>query len=180
KWSSARGTAVCRRAIYGERGGCQVAVFREGRIDCGTFFPTGGDAVSEVVQIFADESCLGNQYKDRNRPGGAGGLLAYKHATRGWVFRDFWTSEVDTTNNRMAIRSALIPLSALKRPSHVIFTSDSRYLVDAMSRWVHDWVRRGWKRKDGEIENVHLWQELLPVAQKHRVEWRWVRGHAGH
>ena len=136
--------------------------------------------MAEAVHIYADESCLGNQYRDRDRPGGAAGLVAYRHPTRGWIYRDFWTSEPDTTNNRMAIRSALIPLSSLKRPSTVIFTSDSRYLVDTMSRWIHNWVRRGWRRKDGEIENVQLWQELLPVAQVHRVEWRWVRGHAGH
>jgi ribonuclease HI len=133
-----------------------------------------------TVFIYADESCLGNQLQDRARPGGAGGLLEYEHPTRGWIRRDYWASEPDTTNNRMAIRSALIPLAALKRPSRVVFTSDSRYLVDAMSRWVHDWVKRGWKRKAGEVENLALWQQLLPVAQRHDVEWRWVRGHAGH
>ena len=133
-----------------------------------------------LVHIWADESCLGNQYQDRARPGGAAGMLAYEHPTRGWIRRDYWTSEPDTTNNRMAIRSALIPLAALKGPSRVVFTSDSRYLVDAMSRWLHDWKRRGWKRKTGEIENVELWQELAPVAAIHRVEWRWVKGHAGH
>ena len=132
------------------------------------------------VFIYADESCLGNQYRDRARPGGAAGILEYRHPTRGWVRRDYWTSEPDTTNNRMAIRSAVIPLAALKAPSEVVFTSDSRYLVDGMSRWVHDWRRRGWKRKGGEIENVELWKELVEVAARHRIEWRWVRGHAGH
>ena len=133
-----------------------------------------------VIRIYADESCLGNQYQDRARPGGAAGVLEYRHPSRGMVRRDFWTSEPDTTNNRMAIRSALIPLSGLKKPSRVIFTSDSRYLVDAMSKWVHDWKRRGWKRKTGDIENVELWQELVEVAQPHTVEWAWVKGHAGH
>jgi ribonuclease HI len=132
------------------------------------------------VFIYADESCLGNQYQDRARPGGAAGLLEYEHPVRGRIRRDFWTSEPDTTNNRMAIRSAMIPLQALKVPSRVVFTSDSRYLVDTMSKWVHDWVRRGWKRKGGEVENVELWKELLPVARRHQVEWRWVKGHAGH
>jgi ribonuclease HI len=133
-----------------------------------------------LVFIYADESCLGNQYRDRARPGGAAGLIEYQHPTRGWVRRDYWTSEPDTTNNRMAIRSAIIPLASLKRPTRVLFTSDSRYLVDAMTRWVHDWVRRGWKRKGGEVENVELWKELLPLTRRHEVEWRWVRGHAGH
>jgi ribonuclease HI len=107
-------------------------------------------------------------------------MIELKHPTRGWVRRDYWTSEGDTTNNRMAIRSAQIPLAALKTRSRVVFTSDSRYLVDAMTRWVHDWERRGWKRKSGDVENVELWQALLPLARRHSVEWRWVRGHAGH
>lgn len=133
-----------------------------------------------LVYVYADESCLGNQFRDRSRPGGAAGLLEYFHAERGWVRRDFWTSEPDTTNNRMAIRSAEIPLASLTKPSRVIFTSDSRYLVDAMTRWVNDWMRRGWKRKGGEVENVELWKALVPIARRHRIEWRWVRGHAGH
>lgn len=132
------------------------------------------------IYMYADESCLGNQYQDRVRPGGAAGLVEYESRPGVWVRRDYWTSEADTTNNRMAIKSATIPLSALKRPSAVVFTSDSRYLVDGMTRWVHDWRRRGWKRKGGEIENLELWRDLLAVAERHRVEWRWVRGHAGH
>lgn len=132
------------------------------------------------VYIYADESCLGNQYLNRARPGGAAGLLEYHHPARGWIRRDFWTSHPDTTNNRMAIRSALVPLAALRVPSHVIFTSDSRYLIDAMTRWVRDWERRGWKRKGGEIENLESWKELLRATERHRIEWRWVRGHAGH
>lgn len=133
-----------------------------------------------LISIFADESCLGNQYKDRARPGGAGGVLEHRSVRQGLIRRDYWTSEPDTTNNRMAIRSAQIPLAALKGPSRVVFTSDSRYLVDGMTRWVHDWIRRGWKRKAGEIENVELWKELVAIAARHRIEWRWVRGHAGH
>ncbi|HEX7241131.1 MAG TPA: ribonuclease H, partial [Longimicrobiaceae bacterium] len=83
-------------------------------------------------------------------------------------------------NNRMAIRSALVPLAALRNPSRVVFTSDSRYLVDGMTEWVHGWAARGWKRKTGEIENLEMWKELLPVARRHQIQWRWVKGHAGH
>ncbi|MEX2582246.1 MAG: ribonuclease H [Gemmatimonadota bacterium] len=133
-----------------------------------------------LVFIYADESCLGNQFRDRARPGGAAGVVEHHSRNRGWVRRDFWLSEPDTTNNRMAIRSAIVPLEALKGPSRVVFTSDSRYLVDGMSKWVHNWIRRGWTRKGGEIENVQLWKELVPVARRHQVEWKWVRGHAGH
>jgi ribonuclease HI len=133
-----------------------------------------------LVLIYADESCLGNQFRDQKRPGGAAGVVEYFHPDKGWVRRDFWVSEPDTTNNRMAIRSALIPLRALKKPSRVIFTTDSRYLVDAMTEWVHGWAARGWKRKTGEIENLPMWRELLEAARRHHVQWQWVKGHAGH
>jgi ribonuclease HI len=133
-----------------------------------------------LVFVYADESCLGNQFRGRARPGGAGGLLEFFSDRQGWVRKDFWLSEPDTTNNRMAIHSAILPLSALKGPSRVVFTSDSRYLVDGMTQWVYGWARRGWTRKGGEIENLSLWKALMPVARRHRVEWRWVRGHAGH
>ena len=133
-----------------------------------------------LVFIYADESCLGNQFKGKARPGGAAGLVEHFHPERGWVRRDFWVSEPDTTNNRMAIRSAALPLAALRNPSRVVFTSDSRYLVDGMTQWVHGWAARGWKRKDGEIENLALWKELLGIARRHQVQWRWVKGHNGH
>jgi ribonuclease HI len=135
---------------------------------------------SPLVFIYADESCLGNQFRDRDRPGAAAGVVEFWHPRSGWVRRDFWTSEPDTTNNRMAIRSAMLPLAALRQPSRVVFTSDSRYLVDAMTQWVHGWAARGWRRKDGEVENLELWRVLLPVAARHQLHWRWVKGHAGH
>ncbi|MGI9189434.1 MAG: ribonuclease H family protein [Longimicrobiaceae bacterium] len=133
-----------------------------------------------LIYIYADESCLGNQFASRARPGGAGGLVEHLHAGRGWVRRDFWISSPDTTNNRMAITSAILPLTALRDPSNVVFTTDSRYLVDGMTSWIHGWAPRGWRRKGGEIENLALWRELVEAAREHRVEWRWVKGHAGH
>jgi ribonuclease HI len=137
--------------------------------------------VSEpLVFVFADESCLGNQFRDRARPGGAAGLLEFQHPERGWIRRDYWISEPDTTNNRMAIRSAILPLTALLRPSRVVFTSDSRYLVDGMTQWVHGWAARGWVRKGGEIENLALWKQLVEAARRHTIQWVWVKGHAGH
>ena len=133
-----------------------------------------------LVFIYADESCLGNQFRGRARPGGAAGMAEVLHPERGWIRKDFWASEPDTTNNRMAIRSATLALGALKGSSRVVFTTDSRYLVDGMSEWVHGWAARGWKRKGGEIENLALWKELLPIAARHQIQWRWVKGHAGH
>ena len=132
-----------------------------------------------LVHIYADESCLGVQFKDRDSPGGAGGLIEMWRNDR-WERRDYWLSEPATTNNRMAIRSAIAGLSYLKRSCKVVFTSDSQYLVRAMEEWVHGWKRAGWKRKTGALENVQLWQELEPAAARHDVSWKWVRGHAGH
>ena len=131
------------------------------------------------VQIHADESCLGNQFQDRANPGGAAGLVEF-WKDGGWVRRDFWISEPDTTNNRMALRSAIEGLGWLKRPCHVRFVSDSQYLVKGASEWIHGWKRRGWKRKAGPIENLELWKRLDRVMARHRVSWEWVRGHAGH
>lgn len=135
--------------------------------------------MSDTVFIYTDESCLGNQFKDRDSPGAAAGLIELWHGDA-WVRRDFWTSEPGTTNNRMALQSAIIPLRALKKPVDVRFTSDSQYLVKGMTEWVHGWKARGWTRKTGAIENVELWQDLVDAAARHRITWHWVKGHAGH
>jgi len=131
------------------------------------------------VYIYADESCLGIQFTDRDSPGGAAGLIEHWREGR-WERRDYWISEPATTNNRMAIRSAIEGLRALRAPCRVVFTSDSQYLIRGMREWIHSWIRRGWRRKGGEIENVDLWRELVAAARRHQVDWRWVRGHAGH
>jgi ribonuclease HI len=132
-----------------------------------------------VVFVHADESCLGNQFQSRANPGGAAGLVEVFRDGQ-WVRRDYWVSEPDTTNNRMALRSAIEVLGALTRPCAVVFVSDSQYLVKGMREWLPGWRRRGWKRKGGAIENLELWQRLDRKAQRHEVTWRWVRGHAGH
>lgn len=129
--------------------------------------------------MHADESCLGNQFRERANPGGAGGLVEiWRNGV--WERRDYWISEPDTTNNRMAIRSAIELLGALRRPCTVEFVSDSQYLVKGIREWLPGWKRRGWKRKKGPIENLELWQELDGLLQRHRVRPQWVRGHAGH
>lgn len=133
----------------------------------------------DLVYIYADESCLGNQHRDRDNPGGAGGLVELWRDD-GCVRRDYWASEPATTNNRMALIGATDLLAALKRPCRIIFTSDSQYLVTGMREWIHGWAARGWKRKTGAIENVELWRALAGAAGRHEIDWRWVRGHAGH
>ncbi len=132
------------------------------------------------ISIYADESCLGNQFQARANPGGAGGLVEH-WTSRRWERRDYWVSEPDTTNNRMALRSAVEGLALLrKRPCKVHFLSDSEYLVKGMREWLEVWKANKWKRKRGEIANLELWQEVDRVASAHLVRWLWVRGHAGH
>ena len=130
------------------------------------------------VYIHADESCLGNQFRDRDRPGGAAALLEH-WSDETWHRRDMWTSEPSTTNNRMAITSAIMSLGALRARCTVSFLSDSQYLVKGASEWMPGWKKRGWKRKGGPIENLDLWKSLDRIAARHDVTWLWVRGHAG-
>jgi ribonuclease HI len=141
------------------------------------------DSLPPIVAVYADESCLGNGLQGDN-PGGAGGVVEVLSPRSGeLVRRDYWVSEPATTNNRMALRSAIEAfraLSAKGQPCRVLFTSDSQYLVQGAQGWVHDWARRGWRRKGGPIENLTLWQELAEASAAHEVQWRWVRGHDGH
>ena len=136
-----------------------------------------------LVAVFADESCLGNGRAGQT-PGGAGGLVEWRYPATGALLRwDFWISEPDTTNNRMALRSVIEAFRGLSRKGNtfsVVFTSDSRYVVDGMTQWVPGWMARGWTRKTGPIENLELWQEAVAAAEPHERDWRWVRGHAGH
>ena len=133
----------------------------------------------DTVYVHADESCLGNQFQARANPGGAGGLVEiWKGGS--WERRDYWISEPDTTNNRMALRSAIEVLSALKRRCRVMFVSDSQYLVKGIAEWLPGWKRSGWKRKTGAIKNIELWKALDEQLGRHDVTTRWVRGHAGH
>ncbi len=132
----------------------------------------------EVV-IHADESCLGNQFTTRSSRGGAAGLAEFWKRDR-WIRRDYWISESDTTNNRMAIRSAIEGIRGLTRPCSLRFVSDSQYLVKGMAEWLATWKAKGWKRKGGPIENLELWKELDQEAARYTIEWAWVRGHVGH
>ena len=132
-----------------------------------------------VVYIHADESCLGNQFQKRANPGGAGGLVEVWQDGL-WERRDYWISEPDTTNNRMALRSAIEGLRVLKRRCIVHFVSDSQYLVKGVSEWMPNWKQRGWKRKAGKIENLELWKQLDTLLSRHDMRPRWVKGHAGH
>jgi len=135
------------------------------------------------VAVYADESCLGNG-RDGSNPGGAGGLIEYPSPRSRKLTRlDYWISAPATTNNKMALQSAIEALRILSRKGQrlrIQFTSDSQYLVKGMREWVRGWKARGWRRKEGEIENLALWQELDRLAESHVLSWQWVRGHNKH
>ena len=137
----------------------------------------------DLVAIYADESCIGNGREGEN-PGGAAGVIEWLHPKSSKVERyDYWISEPATTNNRMALRSVIEAFREISKRGNsyrVLFTSDSKYIVDGMKSWVPDWKARGWKRKTGQLGNLELWKEADEAASKHEVNWNWVRGHAGH
>lgn len=135
-----------------------------------------------LVAVYADESCLGNG-RTGATPGGFGALIEYRGKNDVIVRFDLWDSERDTTNNQMALRSVIDTFEALSRKGNALsvqFTTDSRYIVDGMTSWVRGWIARGWRRKEGAVENVELWQSAVEAIAPHECQWRWVRGHAGH
>ena len=141
-----------------------------------------GEAGLKEVAIYADESCLGNGREGSN-PGGAAGVIEYVSPSGRLSRHDYWVSEPATTNNRMALRSAIEALRGISKKGtrfRVSFTSDSQYLVKGMSEWVPGWIARGWRKKDGPILNLELWKELVEATRGHVVSWHWVRGHEGH
>ena len=138
--------------------------------------------MSGIAVLHLDESCLGNGREGEN-PGGGGGLIEARSRAGRIQRRDFFLSEPATTNNRMALRGAAVALRLLSTKGarlRVLMVSDSQYLVKGMREWVPGWVGRGWRRKEGPIENLELWQELLAASRRHDAQWTWVRGHRGH
>jgi len=123
------------------------------------------------VEIFTDGACKGNP-----GPGGWGALIRM-----GAHERELSGGERLTTNNRMEMLAAIRALEALTRPCRVTLHTDSRYMMDGITKWVKGWQRNGWKTADKKpVKNMELWQELLAAAAPHRIDWRWVKGHAGH
>ncbi len=123
------------------------------------------------VEIATDGACKGNPGR-----GGWGVLLRM-----GGVEKELSGGEPHTTNNRMELMAAIQGLNALKRPCRVTLSTDSRYVMDGLTKWIHGWLKNGWRTADRKpVKNAELWQELLAAAKPHRVEWVWVKGHAGH
>jgi len=123
------------------------------------------------VEIYTDGACSGNP-----GPGGWGAILLFKTERR-----EVSGGETLTTNNRMELMAAIGALEALKRPCEVHLHTDSMYLKDGITKWMHGWKKNGWKTADKKpVKNIDLWQRLEEAAAKHKISWRWVRGHDGH
>lgn len=124
-----------------------------------------------LVEIATDGACKGNP-----GPGGWGVVLRANGTEK-----ELSGAEAVTTNNRMELTAAIEGLNALKRPCRVKLSTDSRYVMDGLTKWIFGWQKNGWKTADRKpVKNAELWQALLAAAKPHRVEWTWVKGHAGH
>lgn len=128
-------------------------------------------SADEQVDIFTDGACSGNP-----GPGGWGAILR-----SGGHEKEIWGGEPSTTNNRMELLAVIRALQLLKRPVLARVHTDSQYVQKGISEWIHGWKARGWKTAGKTpVKNADLWQELDQAAARHRVQWLWVRGHAGH
>ncbi len=125
----------------------------------------------DKIDIFTDGACKGNP--------GVGGWGAWLVA--GEHQKELCGGELNTTNNRMELRAVIEALNALKRPSDVVVHTDSKYVQQGISEWIEGWKKRGWRKADkSPVLNVDLWQALDEARLRHTIEWRWVKGHAGH
>ncbi|HKP24167.1 MAG TPA: ribonuclease HI [Dongiaceae bacterium] len=125
----------------------------------------------KIIEIFTDGACSGNP-----GPGGWGAVLRY-----GDVEKEMNGGEPATTNNRMELMAAIMAIEAVKRPCEIHLHTDSEYLRQGITTWIHSWKARGWKTADKKpVKNVDLWQRLERAIETHDVKWHWVKGHSGH
>ncbi len=124
----------------------------------------------KAVQVHTDGACLGNP-----GPGGWGALLRWRG-----IERELAGGDPATTNNRMELMAAIAALETLREPCDVVLHTDSQYVRQGITEWMANWVRRGWKTSGGDpVKNRDLWERLHAAAQRHVVDWRWVKGHSG-
>ncbi len=128
-------------------------------------------ASTEPIEIHTDGACSGNP-----GPGGWGAVLRW-----GGHQKELSGGDADTTNNRMELMAAIAALEALKRSSDVVLWTDSNYLRQGITSWIQGWKRNGWRNAQRQpVKNRDLWERLDAAQARHRVEWRWLKGHAGH
>ena len=123
------------------------------------------------LEIFTDGACKGNP-----GPGGWGAVIRYgKHE------KEISGGDADTTNNRMELSATIQALKILIEPCEVKLHTDSRYVIDGITKWIHGWQRNGWKNASKKpVSNIDLWHDLIEATARHQVEWIWVKGHNGH
>ncbi|HEY5797032.1 MAG TPA: ribonuclease HI [Bosea sp. (in: a-proteobacteria)] len=126
--------------------------------------------MSDAVEVWTDGACSGNP-----GPGGWGAILSYKGKEK-----ELSGGEAMTTNNRMELMGAISALETLTRPCTVALHTDSQYLRQGITAWIHGWKRNGWKTADRKpVKNEELWKRLDAALGRHKIEWKWVKGHAG-
>jgi ribonuclease HI len=127
---------------------------------------------TDIVELFTDGACSGNP-----GPGGWAAILR----TAGGRERELSGGEAQTTNNRMELMAAIAGLEALRRPCTVVLHTDSKYVMDGATKWIHGWKKNGWRTADKKpVKNVELWQRLDEARARHHIDWKWVKGHSGH
>jgi len=132
--------------------------------------------VMPEIFIYTDGACSGNP-----GPGGWGALLIAKSGNEILKLRELYGGAADTTNNRMELTAAIESLNALDRASEVTVVTDSVYVKDGISKWLHGWKRNGWKTAAKKpVKNDDLWRALDTAQARHQVNWKWIKGHAGH
>lgn len=125
----------------------------------------------KLVEIFTDGACKGNP-----GPGGWGAIIRYGNHEK-----EISGGDPDTTNNRMELQAAINALNILIEPCKVALHTDSKYVCEGITKWVKGWQRNGWKNASKQpVRNADLWHDLIEASSRHDIEWRWVKGHAGH
>jgi len=126
--------------------------------------------MTDIVEVWTDGACSGNP-----GPGGWGAILSFKDKQR-----ELSGGEAMTTNNRMELMGAISALETLTRPCTVALHTDSQYLRQGITSWIHGWKKNGWKTADRKpVKNEELWKRLDAALKQHKIEWKWVKGHAG-
>ena len=123
------------------------------------------------IEIFTDGACRGNP-----GPGGWAALLVFNG-----IEKEIYGGELETTNNRMELTAAIMGIESLKSPCEIMLTTDSKYVMDGINKWMKDWKKRNWMTASKKpVKNKDLWQRLDRVCSTHTIEWYWVKGHSGH